>query len=123
MAQRQRLWAARERLRLLRLYGNKCNYCGETANLTFDCIKPQGDAHHRASGPERIIFYRKQARAGNLQVLCFECNVHKGAHPQARYLPVPPDAEPSIAMTRLCENSEATRAAPELMIDPTNSPF
>ena len=78
MARRQIEWAHRERERLLWLFGNKCRFCGATEDLQFDCIRPMGDAHHRKNANGRMLFYRKQFKAGNLQVLCGKCNAEKG---------------------------------------------
>lgn len=80
-------WAKRERERLMTILGGKCVFCGETSNLTFDCIKPQGGAHHKGSTDQRMCFYRKMFFAGNLQILCHSCNSKKAAHEQPVYLP------------------------------------
>jgi hypothetical protein len=57
--------------------GAHCQGCGTEECLTFDCISPRGDTHHRWSAPQRISFYRKQMREGNLQLLCANCNALK----------------------------------------------
>lgn len=63
-------------------FGSKCAACGSVESLEFDCINPKGNDHHRKSAPERICFYRRQAREGNLQLLCSACNALKGClHP------------------------------------------
>ena len=54
--------------------GSRCAGCGAETDLTFDCLEPQGHTHHAWSAPQRISFYRKQMRAGNLQLLCSGCN-------------------------------------------------
>jgi len=77
-----------------RILGGKCAVCGTTSCLTFDCIVPKGDAHHRMGSLARVGFYRAQMRAGNLQLLCFACNVAKGASPQPCYLPHPVNSLP-----------------------------
>jgi hypothetical protein len=78
MARRHKLWAAATRKRMIIILGEHCAACGATDHLTFDCCEPMGDSHHRKSAPERITFYRKQMRAGNVQLLCNECNSLKG---------------------------------------------
>lgn len=83
MARRHKLWAARERKRLAGILGGECVLCGSLDSLQFDCISPQGDWHHRRSAPERICFYRRQMRAGNIQLLCGTCNSLKSEMPVA----------------------------------------
>lgn len=90
----------KERARILRaffmeLLGNCCARCGVTPDelskkkrprdrvLTFDCIIPCGDKHHRMDTSARMSFYRKQLREGNLQLLCAPCNTTK-AHTEDR---------------------------------------
>ena len=77
MARRHKLWAKRERERLFSILGRHCTACGATDRLTFDCIEPMGDTHHRGNAPARICFYRRQMQAGNVQVLCEHCNALK----------------------------------------------
>lgn len=74
----QKEWARRARANLLALLGPSCAYCGSVHGLTFDCISPKGDRHHRMDTSARMSFYRGQERAGNLQVLCLTCNSRKG---------------------------------------------
>lgn len=76
----------RRRKILFLTLGEKCVHCGATDALTFDCIRPTGPRHHRMSSARRISYYFDQARRGNLQVLCFECNVRKGAKPNPCYV-------------------------------------
>jgi len=71
-------WNNARRERLLRQLGGKCARCGTTENLTFDCIRPTGDRHHRMSSVQRMSYYLRQARMGNLQVLCHYHNTLKG---------------------------------------------
>lgn len=68
------------------ILGNKCALCGATAPLTFDCIVPMGHKHHVMSTVARVKFYEEQMRKGNLQLLCFTCNVNKGCLPMPRYV-------------------------------------
>ena len=55
-----------------------CAHCGTDENLEFDCIWPRGHRHHRGDASQRMCFYRRQFREGNLQVLCNFCNAKKG---------------------------------------------
>ena len=87
MSARIKSWARRARVRLLIVLGNRCVHCGATSCLTFDCIKPMGDAHHRMSTDQRMCYYHKQARAGNLQILCADCNTRKSARENPAYIP------------------------------------
>jgi hypothetical protein len=70
------------------MLGKRCVHCGATDGLTFDCIKPKGQFHHKMSSARRISFYFLQARQGNLQVLCFDCNVVKSNKPNPVYVVV-----------------------------------
>ena len=81
MARRHKLWAAATRARMVCILGSRCAACASTEELTFDCWAPAGDRHHRLSAPERITFYRKQMRAGNVQILCQTCNSLKADMP------------------------------------------
>ncbi len=93
MARAQKEWARRKRAELMALLGNVCAHCGATDGLEFDCLRPKGDAHHRGEASQRMCFYRRQFREGNLQVLCSECNGRKG------------DSEPGLVLTApLSEN-------------------
>lgn len=78
MAKRQKVWAAKARDALMAKLGGKCVKCGTADNLTFDCIMPQGDTHHKMSFDRRMSFYRAQDREGNLQLLCKPHNGAKG---------------------------------------------
>ena len=60
------------------ILGDMCAACGTETQLTFDCIEPCGHDHHHRSAPERITFYQRQMRAGNVQLLCASCNSLKG---------------------------------------------
>src|ERR1019366_8594446 len=83
---RQVRWAKVRRAEMIRVLGGKCVHCGTTQCLTFDCIRPTGDKHHRLSSVARVTYYAGQMRNGNLQLLCSDCNSHKGAVARPRYL-------------------------------------
>jgi hypothetical protein len=81
-------YVKRKRDELFAALGRRCVICRVENNLTFDCIKPTGGKHHKMSSAARIGYYWKQARLGNLQVLCHECNSRKGAREMPRYVAV-----------------------------------
>lgn len=86
---RRSVRATQLRKRLMMILGGKCAQCGRTADLTFDCIKPTGDEHHRMNPLDRMHFYFQQTRFGNVQILCWTCNVRKGAREYPRYAQAP----------------------------------
>jgi 5-methylcytosine-specific restriction endonuclease McrA len=57
--------------------GCKCAKCSNLFELEMDCIIPMGHEHHRKGFYRRMIFYRRQFRAGNLQLLCPDCHTEK----------------------------------------------
>ena len=74
-------FAYRKRQAIFEVLGKKCAACGVTEKLEFDVIipQPQAKSHHQDfSFAQRMIFYCRQLSAGNLQVLCSECNSRKG---------------------------------------------
>lgn len=79
MGKKQKDWARRARSLLMWLLGDACATCGSTKNLEFDCIKPQGDAHHKYDTSHRMSFYRQQYDKGNLQIQCAKCHNKKTA--------------------------------------------
>lgn len=70
MAKAQKEWAKKAKFYLMFKLGGACFRCGTDKHLDFDCIEPQGDAHHRLDTARRISFYRRQHAEGNLQLLC-----------------------------------------------------
>lgn len=82
---RQAVWAKKKREHLMNVLGPFCKKCGSVNCLTFDCIVPTGDAHHRLSSVARMTYYVRQFNAGNLQVLCSACNSAKGGKREGRY--------------------------------------
>lgn len=74
---RQRQWAKRV-LRSLRFkLGQRCAWCSSTRDLQFDCIAPEGDAHHRWETNRRAVFYRRLDARHGLQLLCRRCHTRK----------------------------------------------
>ena len=80
---------------MIAMLGGKCAVCGCTNCLTFDCIKPTGDAHHRLSSVARLAFYWKQMQLRNVQLLCSHHNSKKGNSPQPVYVVREPQHLPS----------------------------
>ncbi len=87
MSRAAKEWARQKRRELTALLGNVCAHCGTAEDLEFDCIYPKGDRHHRGDASQRMCFYLRQFREGNLQVLCNVCNARKG------------DEEPVLVLT------------------------
>jgi 5-methylcytosine-specific restriction endonuclease McrA len=93
---RQYRWAQEARAKLMRQLGSRCVACGATEGLTFDCIRPAGNHHHKMGSLGRIGFYRDQARRCNLQILCLGCNSRKGAKANPAFRPTPAISAASI---------------------------
>lgn len=80
MAKHQKKWARQKRFELMFKLGGHCVHCGTEDELTFDCIHPCGDAHHRMDTSHRMSFYVRQHREKNLQILCKKCNTKKSVN-------------------------------------------
>lgn len=78
MGKADKRWAIRKRAELLEALGAVCCWCGSLENLTFDCISPRGDGHHKGSTDQRMRFYLREHENDNVQVLCGSCNARKG---------------------------------------------
>lgn len=93
MALRQRRWAKKTKRRLLLKHGAKCAECGAEPSiatpwvrLTLDIVVPcDHGKHHDYEWSWRVSFYNQQDKAGNLQVLCLQCNSRKGHRDRAHY--------------------------------------
>lgn len=70
MGKKQKEWARKKRRDLMLKLGGCCAVCGTEEDLTFDCIEPSGDAHHKYDTSQRMSFYRVQHAIKNLQILC-----------------------------------------------------
>lgn len=79
MSRRAKIWAINARIKLMAELGGQCKACGSLINLTFDCIKSIGDDHHKGSTDQRMIFYNKEHKKKNIQILCHSCNSQKKA--------------------------------------------
>lgn len=77
MPQHPTTWARNARFRLVFALGGCCAECGATKELEFDCIEPQGHHHHAIGYVHRTVFYRRQHKEGNLQLLCYRCHKKK----------------------------------------------
>jgi single-strand DNA-binding protein len=77
-------WARRKRRELRAALGGICAECGTNRRLEFDCKEPRGDTHHRYDTSQRMSFYRREHRDGNLQLLCSRCHSRKSAQEHPR---------------------------------------
>lgn len=68
-------------MRLRAALGNVCSRCPAVHDLDFHCIVPQGQDHHKLESSMRASFYLRQARMGNLQLMCKKC--HQAHHTQS----------------------------------------
>lgn len=101
-------WAQRKRRELMFILGDKCAHCGTKESLTFDCIRPVNQGHHRMSSAARMTFYTRQARAGNIQILCHACNVKKSNRPNGKYIASTLPPFPALPMSQFdCDELEA----------------
>lgn len=82
MAKQQKIRARERRIELLLVLGYTCKKCGAEDNLEFDCIIPQGGAHHKYDTSHRMCFYWREYRKGNLQILCSKCHNKKNSTEQ-----------------------------------------
>lgn len=82
MATRQRRWAAKAAEKLKIELGGKCATpdCGETdlSRLQFDHLFQRDWEPDETEFSHRISIYRREAKAGLLQLLCGTCNAKKG---------------------------------------------
>lgn len=76
---RQNQWGRNELSRIRAILGNRCAKCGNTSDLELDCIEPRGHKHHAMGRCARACFYRREMRAGNVQLLCNACHAIKTA--------------------------------------------
>ena len=73
--------------------GGACAKCGTTEKLSFDLIIPNGVKHHgELSWCHRMIYYRHQFEAGNLQLLCTFHNSQKKDKIESASTPAPAPA-------------------------------
>lgn len=78
MGARQKAWAVRARQAIVEQLGGRCAFCGGGFNLELDHLGPRGWSCRAVDSSHRIAFYRREAAAGQLQVLCSYCNKSKG---------------------------------------------
>lgn len=104
-------WAREKRAWLILALGSRCVDCGTTEDLSFDCIKPMGGEHHKLSSVNRMTFYTRQAKAGNLTLRCCRCNSKKSNKTLPRYMPVQTSAKKQQDFALWCLTwAEASRA-------------
>ena len=68
------IYTQERREALRKALGNVCKHCKATGKLHFDCVYPQGHAHHQMGSRDRIIFYEREHKRGNIQLLCARCH-------------------------------------------------
>lgn len=78
MAKRQRVWARKAYEKLILELGGRCAQCGSLSGLSVDHIEEKGYVACKLEWSHRISVYRREAKAGLLQVLCVKCNCKKG---------------------------------------------
>lgn len=78
MAKRQKAWARRAYEKLILDLGGRCVECGSLSGLTIDHIDGKAYVACKIEWSHRISVYRREAKAGLLQVLCAKCNRKKG---------------------------------------------
>lgn len=96
MGKAQKKWAREKKAELFLVLGGTCHSkgCTNTKRLEFDCIIPQGDAHHKLDQARRMSFYLRQLENNNLQLLCPKCHAKKSVKEQADEPYVPPERIP-----------------------------
>ena len=67
---------------LKKLLGAKCVYCGSKEHLQFDHINPSNIMMRDMSRSKREWHYFKEILKGNIQLLCYPCNLEKGDRAQ-----------------------------------------
>ncbi len=77
-------WADRQRYDLMVELGGRCANCGAEDDLEFDHPNGRSWDLRVVSRWTRIIRYRREAREGNLRLLCKPCNGSDGARARWR---------------------------------------
>ena len=67
---------------LKKLLGAKCVYCGSKEILQLDHINPSHTMMSNLSTSKRIWEYCTEILKGNIQLLCYPCNLEKGDRAQ-----------------------------------------
>jgi GDP-L-fucose synthase len=77
---RQKVWARKTYDQLVQSLGAKCVECGEVEleKLSLDHIDGKDWTACKKDLSARVCIYRREAKAGLLQVLCRKCNSRKG---------------------------------------------
>jgi hypothetical protein len=73
LTRKTRAW----RLAIITKLQEQGKWCGHGGPYQLDCIEARGHWHHITGSYQRVKFYEREARAGNLQVLCVECHQAK----------------------------------------------
>jgi hypothetical protein len=74
MGNKSNQWAARSRARLIAALGGRCQRCREIADLTVDVLRASDTRHHGMSPAQRVSYYWREYRRGNLRILCAGCH-------------------------------------------------
>lgn len=74
MSKATKSWAKAARIELIVSRGGACERCKALQNLTIHVLARSDQRHHGMDPSARICYYRKEARAGNIQVLCQACH-------------------------------------------------
>jgi len=82
MGARQKDWARRARAKLVAQLGGKCVMCASTEDLQFDHIVSHSWVASHTEWSHRISIYRREAKAGLIQLLCAYHNRVKGRPPE-----------------------------------------
>jgi hypothetical protein len=109
MSKRAKKWARSAREKLKAALGSKCTVCHATTDLEFDCREPRGHAHHGGSTDQRMLFYRREARRGNLQLLCSKHNALKADmpwHEWQQFLLTTKEVRSSTPIIKGCEQDQ-----------------
>jgi len=78
MGVHQNRWGVRARRQLIEALGACCAACDSTFDLEIDHLAPRGWVARSVSSSQRVSIYRREAKAGLVQVLCSSCNKSKG---------------------------------------------
>ncbi len=82
MGYRQKSWATRKRLELVKLLGGECRQCGSKGDLQIDHINGKSWTANKVGSDTRVCRYMREMKEGKLQVLCGDCNSKKGGDGQ-----------------------------------------
>lgn len=76
-------WVKRERRRLVKLLGGKCERCGLRRKLEFHHTRPRYWIASQLNRWQRLAEYKRDIARGHIELLCTWCNKRAG-QPVAR---------------------------------------